>query len=158
MNALVATESERTPSTRWPSSTVDQNGFDFSDLQVFDTIPRYNHDVVPMHGLVIVFDKLAFRYEGFIEGKLYVRENQRPAANLRYDSWLDLEREYGQPAGPSSPLVTHREVVRYVTHAPTGLPALRMDSRFVDGPYQEWAFGRNLVGKVVGIYRPGGAA
>lgn len=137
-----------------PSTADAGSNFDFSDLRIFADIPRHNHDVVPMHGLVIVFDRLAIHHEGFVEGRLYVRESQRPTSNMSFASWVDIERQYGNPAGPSSPLVTRREVVQFIKHPRHGGPSLRLARGFVDGPYKEHTFGRDLIGKVVGVYRP----
>ncbi|NVD43475.1 hypothetical protein [Qipengyuania atrilutea] len=130
-------------------------GFDFSDLQTFRSVPTgQNFDVVAMHGLVIVFDRLAI-HQGFIAGKLYVRESQRPHGAMPWSSWLDTERQYGDRAGPTGPLRTRREVVHYISHPATGGPSLRLPCGHIDGPYKDHAFGRDLIGKVIGVYQPG---
>lgn len=132
--------------------------FDFSDLRIFTEIPRQNHDVVAMHGLVIVFDRLALQHEGVQTGKLYVREGQRPHSAQSWEAWLAAEQEHSERrAQPWNPLRTSREVVQAIEH-PAGGPAFRLASRFIDGPYKDYAYGIDLIGKVVGIYHPGGIA
>lgn len=140
-----------------PTAHTQTEGFDFSDFRTFTEIPRHNHDVVAMHGLVIVFDKLAPHHEGFVEGKLYVRENQHAPASGAFEDWLRRELHDGDAsyrAQPYAPLVTRREVVQYIRHPHTGGPSFRLDSRYIDGPFKEHCFGFNVIGKVVGIHAP----
>lgn len=145
------------PSGHEPAPLDDQPaGFDFSDLRIFTSIPKYHHDVVAMHGLVVVYDTGCIGREGIQIGKLYVREHQRPYAMRNWEEWLKHEwDERERRCGPAVRLRTNREVVQAI-HWPRedGL-SLRMASGGVDGPYHDWAFGTDLIGKVVGIYRPG---
>lgn len=142
-----------------PPANLDEGpGFDFSDLRIFTSIPRHQHDVVAMHGLVVVYDTDCIGREGIQFGKLYVREHQRPYAMRNWEDWLKHEwAERDRRCGPAVRLRTNREVVQAIQHR-NGGPALRMATGGVDGPYYEWAFGSNLIGKVVGIYRPSGSA
>lgn len=155
--AVAVTEGDR--ARRAVPAVIEQEpGFDFSDLRIFTEIPAHDDfDVVAMRGLVIVFDRRTMNHEGFIPGKLYVRENQRPHACMQWQHWLETELRHGDRAGPSGPLRTRREVVQYVEHRAGG-PAVRLASGHVDGPYYEHVFGRDFIGKVVGVYRPGGAS
>lgn len=132
-------------------------GFDFSDLRIFTSIPRCHHDVAVMHGLVVVYDTDCIGREGIQIGKLYIRESQRPYAMFSWEEWLKLEwEERDRRCGPSSFLRTRREVVQAVHHRHGSGLALRMATGGVDGPYHDWAFGRDLIGKVVGVYQPAG--
>lgn len=141
-----------------PAPLDAREAFDFSDLRVFTTIPPH-HDVVTMRGLVVVYETDSLHRDGIEMGKLYVRENQRPRAGQGWERWLEREwAERRENHSPSSLLRTEREVVQAITWPRTGGPALRLASGFVDGPYHEWAFGRTLIGKVVGLYRPGAPA
>ena len=136
---------------------ADLEGFDFSHLRSFRGIPSNDDfDVVAMHGIVVVVDRLALRIGGIRTGRLYVRENQRPAAGLEWERWLSSEWEYRDRCQPFNRLRTRREVVQAIEH-PRGGKALRLASGFVDGPYHEWAYGADLIGEVVGVYLPGAA-
>ena len=132
--------------------------FAFSDLRVFTSIPAHHHDIIAFRGAVLVFCT-DFRccHETVEEGALYVRESQRPAANMLWESWLRLECEEAfryRNHCPRSPLKIVREVVQAVRWPRRDAWALRLASGFVDGPYKDWAFGTDLVGKIVGVYRP----
>ena len=138
-----------------PAPIAEPEGFDVSELHIFTSIPRYHHDVVALRGLVVVFDTECLRREGIQMGKLYVRQNQSPPSSMAWEEWLkqewaDRERRHG----PVSRLRISREVVLAFAHPRHGGPCVRLDSGYVDGPYHEWAFGMDLIGKVVGVYRP----
>jgi hypothetical protein len=138
-----------------PANIEEAASFDFSDLRVFTSIPRYHYDVVAMRGLVVVYDRECLGREGIQMGKLYVRENQLPPSSMPWDQWLKSEwAEREDRHKPYSRLTVRREVVLAFTHPRHGGPCVRLDSGHVDGPYHEWAFGMDLIGKVVGIYRP----
>lgn len=131
------------------------DGFDFSDLRVFSHIPEGGFDVVAMCGGVIVFDRQAHHWGPIEVGKLYVRESQHPPGASAYSDWLDREREDARSRGqPFALLKTRREVVQAITHPATGGPAYRLACGFIDGPYKEWCYSYDIVGKVVGVYRP----
>ncbi|MBT2133967.1 hypothetical protein KK137_06435 [Croceibacterium sp. LX-88] len=135
--------------------------FDLHDLRVFGRIPPDdNYDIVKLNGGVIVYDRVSIHVEGFLEGYLYVRESQHPSACMPWEDWLRYELDDGhvrRRAQPTSPLKTRREVVQAIRWPLGDRPkdnwAVRLASGHVDGPYYDWAFGRDFVGKVVGIYR-----
>ena len=131
--------------------------FDVGDFQVFREIPE-DRDVgiVSLRGAVLVYDAGPLHREGILDGAYYVREHQRPTASMQWKQWLELE--YGDAVkgshGPTGLLRTTREVVQ-ARRMPVGDRwGLRLASGITDGPYHDWAFGRDLVGKVVGMYRP----
>lgn len=127
----------------------------FGELERFRTVPQgRDFDVATVMGLVVVFDRKPIFSEGIVEGRLYVRENQRSPGGAPWDAWLKLELERSEGGRPSSQLITSREVVQAVVH-PAGGPAFRLANRFVDGPYREWAYGLDVIGKVIGLYEPG---
>lgn len=131
----------------------EKSGFDFSKMRAFREIPAGRDiDVVSMHGLVFVFDRMLVGVENWEVGALYVRESQRPPSALSWADWIRFETCH---TSYRSNLKTRREVVQYVQR--NNGPALRMASGGVDGPYRADAFGLDLIGKVIGIYLPGGA-
>lgn len=144
---------------RLPQHVDPADEFDLHDLRIFTSIPDHrDYGIVAMHGMVVVYDVRPICTEGIVDGAFYVRENQSPAAARPWsdwvrDEWKDCDR--GR-AGPTSPLITRREVVRAVRWPRGGADswALRLTSGFTDGPYYDWWFGRDFVGKVVGVYRP----
>lgn len=139
---------------------VDQSDdFDLHDLRVFDRIPEdSDYGIVAFRGLVAIYDIKPLRSEGIVEGAFYVRERQYPRACLPWEAWLRLEWEdRDRRSSPYSPLAITREVVRSIRWPrprETNSWAVRLASGFIDGPYYDWCFGRDFVGKVVGIYRP----
>lgn len=129
--------------------------FGLLDLRIFDSIPRHNHDVVVLRGIVAVYATDVIGREGILENAYYVRESQHPYSGMSWDQWLRLEVEDRRPRSqPRGALRTRRQVVRAIRWPRTGDWALRLESGTVDGPYHDWAFGADLIGKVVGIYRP----
>lgn len=141
-----------------PSIVAPDDEFDPQEFQVFTSIPDYEYyGIVTLRGMVVVYDKDILHREGIIEGAFYVREGQRPNCG----SWEDwLRREWDdrdRRCGPNVPLRISREVVRAVRWPRSEHWALRLSSGFTDGPYRDWWFGRDLVGKVVGVYHPGRA-
>ena len=139
-----------------PDANDSDSPFDFSDLRIFTSIPPHHYDVVVMRGLVVVYDTECLGREGVQIGKLYVRESQRPPSCMPWEAWLDQEwKDRDRRGGPVSRLHTHREVVQAVNWPHEDDLALRLASGWTDGPYREWAFGMDLIGKVVGIYAPG---
>ena len=142
-----------------PLATTGVANFDQLDskLRVFESIPPLDHDVVVLGGIVAVFDTQLPHIEGIVEGAYYVRESQHPVANMSWEQWLRLERDdpdSHRRAQPRSPLKVTREVVQAIRWPHADNWALRLASGGVDGPYHEWAFGTDLIGKVVGIFRP----
>lgn len=137
---------------------VAPDEFDLRSFKIFGRIPDHpDFGIVALRGAVLVYDESDLHREGVVEGALYVRESQHPTACMDWERWLDLERDdarRSRRAQPSSPLKTRREVVQAVRAAAGDRWGLRLASGAIDGPYYEWAFGRNLVGKIVGIYRP----
>lgn len=138
-----------------PAENRGECPFDFSDLRIFTSIPRYHHDVAVMRGSVVVYDTECIGRESVQIGKLYIRENQRPYSMMSWEGWLQREwQERHRRAGPSVRLRTCREVVQAINWPHEGDLALRMATGGVDGPYHDWAFGTDLIGKVVGLYLP----
>ena len=136
--------------------TTETPGFEFPDMRIFDTIPIHDdYDVVAVRGAVAVLDRVIVRREGVLDGSFYVRESQRTPACMPWDDWHRRELE-DQSHGVRlrSRLKIRREVVRAIRWPHGDCWALRLASGFVDGPYHDWAFGSDLIGKVVGIYRP----
>lgn len=132
--------------------------FTLPGLQIFDRVPEHC-GVAALQGAVVVYDPDILHREEVQEGAFYVRESQRPAALMQWETWLRLEvqEQFCSPGSqPRSPLRTAREVIQLVRR-PVGEPDRwwhRLASGFLDGPYYDWAFALNLVGKVVGIYLP----
>lgn len=146
-----------------PATPALLDPFELPELTVFRSIPAHGYGIVPLRGMVAVYDTLAHSIEGIVDGGFYVREAQRPASAMQWESWLRAEVQAFQrePRShrPHSPLAITREVVMAVRWPRSDKPehdrAWRLDSGFTDGPYYDWAFGCDVVGKVVGIYLPG---
>lgn len=134
------------------------DGFSFSGLRVFDSIPEYHHGIVALRGAVVVYETDSIGREGFIEeGGFYVVERQYPPACMSYGLWLKEEMEDAKGrAQPWSRLKTSREVIR-LYRWPRGNDLWRflLPSGWSDGPYEGWSMCFGMVGKVVGIYHPG---
>lgn len=146
-----------------PSATQigdPSNDFDLNDLRIFDSVPDHrDYGIVALQGLVVIYNISPIRREGIIDGAFYVRESQRPASCRSWQDWLrDEWDDRDRKVGPNSPLTITREVVQAVRWPRRGKEAdnwaVRLASGFTDGPYYDWWFGRDFVGKVVGIYRP----
>ncbi len=103
--------------------------------RIFTSIPPHNHDVVPLRGLVAVYETNTLFREETQDGQFYVIERQRPS-------------------GWGSQMQTSREVVqaRRCTKRPGEWWLHHADFR--DGPIHDYAVAEKFVGKVVGIYRP----
>ena len=72
---------------------------------------------------------------------------------MTWDSWLRLERDdERRRAGPAGPLAIQREVVQAIRWPSDDRWSVRLSSGHVDGPYHDWAFGADFIGKVAGIY------
>lgn len=130
--------------------------FDFSGFQVFTTVPDHrDYGIVALRGMVIVYDERPLHQEGIIEGAFYVRESQRPRSGMSWELWLQHERNDQQRrVGPAGPLAIRREVVQAIHWPSDDEWAVRLPSGHVDGPYYDWAFGTDFIGKVAGIYLP----
>lgn len=145
------------PAHRRPNlpATPNDDRFDFSELRIFTSIPPYHYDVVPMRGLVVVYDKECLGREGIQPGKFYVRESQRPYAAMPWEAWLRREWEDRERrGGPAGRLHVNRYVVQVIRWPRSDHMGFKLESGFSDGPYHDWAFGLDIIGKVVGIYRP----
>lgn len=131
--------------------------FVLADLRIYDSIPPYPYyGIAALRGMVAVYETDVIAREGIIEGCYYVRETQRPVACMDWRRWLDLELDdRSRRIGPRSPLEIRREVVRAMRWRDDDHWAVRLESGVVDGPYQHWAFGLDLIGKVTGLYMPG---
>lgn len=138
-----------------PSPTSD---FDLHSLRIFTSIPDHRDiGIVALHGMVVIYDEKPIQLEGIVDGSFYVRESQHPAAAMDWERWLlaEWKCEYRARNGqPSSLLKTRREVVKAMRWPYADNWSVRLSSGHIDGPYHGWAFGRDLVGKVVGLYRP----
>jgi hypothetical protein len=131
-------------------------GFTLPELRVFTSVPEHHHGIVALRGAVVVYETDALSREGVLDGAYYVVENQHPPAGMRMDRWLEGEWEGSdRRAQPRSPLNVSRRVVQLVRCAERpGHWWQLQTSGFSDGPYPDWSVCFNLVGKVVGIYRP----
>lgn len=138
-----------------PAVRPPEDEFDPQDFRVFTSIPDHrDFGIVALRGLVVIYDETPLHTEGIIEGAFYVREHQRPTSGI-WDDWLRREwDDRDRRHGPNVPLKVSREVVRAVRYPRSDHWAVRLASGFTDGPYHDWWFGRDFVGKVVGIYSP----
>jgi hypothetical protein len=137
-----------------PSTGAD---FNLRDLHIFTSVPDHrDFDVVSLRGLVAVYDREIRYREEIQEGAFYVREGQYAPGGGLMEGWhrRELQDQRGR-AQPFAQLKTRREVVQAIRWPDRDSWALRLVSGHVDGPYHEWAFGSDLIGKVVGIYLPG---
>lgn len=124
------------------------------DLAAYNFVPC-GCDVVPLGGLVAIFDRDTLRREEITEGAYYVRERQRPRASMPWSNWLALETQDATPrSGPASPLQIEREVVRAIRWRCGDQWALQSAEGYTDGPFYDWAFGHDFIGKVIGLYQP----
>ncbi|WP_126174355.1 hypothetical protein [Altericroceibacterium xinjiangense] len=136
-----------------PVLIAAKEDFSFNGMRIFTSIPDYHYDVAALRGMVIVYDRECLSRDPIKEGNFYVVESQYPVGGMSWEMWLELERgDRTSRAQPSSPLRTRREVVEAVRR--DGRWWHRLPSGFHDGPFQEWAVAHQMVGKVVGLYRP----
>lgn len=145
---------------RADAAITQPNDFDFSSFRIFSSVPDHrDYGIVALRGMVIIYDERPLRQEGIIAGAFYVRESQRPRSSMMWESWLRRENEdQRRRGGPVGPLEIQREVVQAI-HWPHNTDwAVRLPSGFVDGPYCDWAFGADFIGKVAGIYLPATSA
>ncbi|XAP76978.1 hypothetical protein ABC955_10280 [Citromicrobium bathyomarinum] len=120
-------------------------------LRSFDHVPE-SFDVVPLRGMVALADP---RWYEIAEGRYYVIETQHPPGGMGWETFDDCVRRRGSDGGPRPLLKTSRRVVRAVRRTATGDAWWFIhESGFADGPIKAWAVGHNVVGEVVGIYRP----
>jgi hypothetical protein len=139
-----------------PAIPPTPSDFSFHGFRIFTSVPDHpDYGTVALHGMVVIYDERPIHMEGLVEGSFYVRESQHPVAAMAWESWLKSEWEDRARRGqPRSPLKTRREVVQAMRWPYADNWSVRLSSGFVDGPYHDWAFGYDFVGKVVGIYRP----
>jgi hypothetical protein len=135
-------------------SSVQPDGFSFSDLLVFASIPKHHHDVVALLGLAIVYETDTLGREGITEGALYVVEDQHPVGGMNWETFDEFNRQHG-PCEPRVRIKTSRRVIRAVRggSGPHNWWQVQQ-SGYPDGPYYDWAICQNMVGKVVGVYQP----
>ena len=120
-------------------------------LRTFEHVPE-GFDVVPVGGMVAVSDP---RWYEIAEGSFYAIETQHPQGGMGWETYDDCVRRRGGDGGPRPLLKTSRRVVRAVRRAATGDAWwFTHESGFADGPIKAWAGGHNVVGEIVGIYRP----
>jgi len=141
---------------RADAALIQSNEFDFSHFQIFTSVPDHrDYGIVALRGMVVIYDERPLHQEGIIAGAFYVRENQRPRSGMMWECWLRHENEdQRRRCGPAGPLAIQREVVQAIRWAYGDDWAIRLPSGFVDGPYSDWAFGTDFIGKVAGIYLP----
>lgn len=153
---------EQLPALAPSLPAVPDDEFNLRGLRIFTSIPDHTDvGVVALHGLVAVYDRKPIYIEGIVEGAYYVREHQHTPARMPIDSWLRAELadpHVHRRAQPWSPLTVTREVVQPFRRVGQDRWWVRLESGFVDGPYVDWFFGRDLIGRVVGLYLPSGAA
>lgn len=128
--------------------------FALDDLRVFSSIPNAHYDVVPLLGMVAVYETDTLTRDGVIDGALYVIEDQHPIGGMSWETADRLNRERS-PDQPRYRIKTRRRVVRAVKHpnAPSSWFHLQPGG-YPDGPIYDWAVADNFVGRVVGIYKP----
>lgn len=131
--------------------------FNLQDLRIFTSVPDHrDYGIATLRGLVLIYDEKPLHVEGIIEGAYYVRESQRPHACRPYRDWLESELEgCRNKERIRVPLKISREVVQAIRWPYAEDWAVRLSSGHVDGPYYDWAWGTDFIGKVVGIYLPG---
>lgn len=135
------------------AAAEDEFSQSVQSLSLLDRVPP-GCDVVPLAGMVAVYDT---KSHDLREGRYYVIERQRPASGMSWATYDRFNHEHG-PGEPRTQLDTSREVVRAVRRPQTGDAWwFVLESGFANGPIKAWAAGHDLVGEVVGIYRPGGS-
>ena len=143
MNALAVANST-------PITVADEFEAGAATLRSFDRVPP-PFDVVPLGGMVAVFDP---RWSNIVEGRFYVIESQRPVGGMSWETYDQFNRAHG-PGEPRVRIATTRRVIRAVRKERTGDDWwFIQENGFADGPIMDWAAGHNIVGEVVGIYRP----
>jgi len=143
------------------------------ELELFQTIRpgfgliRVEYDSVMFReGEVAVFDEQwtangrSYPEPIFDEGGIYVTEYQRPGGGMSWEMWNDNATKYGARAR----LDIRRSMVRVARSRWRGcedkwmIHPLARTSRGAflcsDGPYDEFLLACQVIGKVVGIYRP----
>jgi hypothetical protein len=131
-------------------------GFDLSRMRIFTSVPEGSYiGIATLRGMVVIYDERPLHEEGVVAGAYYVRERQQPRSCRTWVSWLSDEWENrGSQAGPASPLTIRREAVKAIRWPNEEDWSVRLPGGHVDGPYHDWAFGRDFVGKIVGVYLP----
>lgn len=131
-----------------PAPTQNDFATGAAKLRSFDRVPP-PFDVVPLGGVVAVYDP---RWFDIVEGRYYVVESQNPPGGMGWQAYDDHVRRYD---GPRTLLKTTRRVIRAIRREQTGDAWWFVHERgSADGPIKDWAAGHNVVGEVVGIYRP----
>lgn len=130
--------------------------FDLSSMRVFTSVPEGSSvGIATLRGMVVIYDERPLHEEGVVAGAFYVREKQQPRSCRAWVSWLSDEWENrSSHVGPASPLTIRREVVMAIRWPNEGDWSVRLSGGHVDGPYHDWAFGRDFIGKIVGVYLP----
>ena len=141
---------------RTDAAITQPNDFDFSSFRLFTSVPDHqDYGIVALRGMVAIYDERPLHQERVVAGAFYVRGSHRPRSGMMWESWLRRENEdQRRRCGPAGPLTIHREVVQAIHWPDVGNWSVRLPSGFVDGPYCDWAFGADFIGKVVGIYLP----
>jgi len=142
--------------THLPAVPPPTTDFDLHGLRIFTSVPDHrDYGIVALHGMVVIYDERPICMEGVLEGAFYVRESQYPVSGMPWDSWLRAEWDDRTPRiQPRSRLKIRREVVQAMRWPYADNWSVRLSSGYVDGPYHDWAFGHDFLGKVVGLYQP----
>lgn len=134
---------------------LETSGFDFADLRTFDRIPDDRHEVAVLLGEVVVYDIDALYREHLQEGALYVVENQHPVGGMSWETYDRFNKGHTARGAPRVRIAAKRRVIRALRdprvadHWAHVLP-----NAAHDGPFPDWAAAHNIVGRVVGVFRP----
>lgn len=120
-------------------------------LRSYSAIPN-DLEVVSLAGMVAVYSSC---WSEITEGNYYVTESQRPPGGMTWQAYDEHVRRYETEGWPRTHLETKRRVIRATRRKHTGNAWWFIHERgSADGPIKDWAVGHNIVGEVVGIYRP----
>lgn len=121
-------------------------------LRSFGRVPP-SFGTVPLSGMVAIYDP---RWFEIAEGRFYVVESQHPPGGMGWQTYDEHTRRYDRDGGHRTLLKTERRVIRAMRRPATGTAWwFIQESGFADGPIHDWAVGHNVIGEVVGMYRPG---
>lgn len=148
MSATPAKARAVVPSTASARAPAECNpGAWAPEFAAFNSVPP-RHGVALLQGQVVVYDENDLHRNELQAGAFYVIEYQRPRSGL---SWAQFRTIDDRRVDAS------REVVRVVRRGDKAEHwwLHHAQSRFVSGPLLEFNLTDMIVGKVVGIYRPG---
>ena len=132
-----------------------ESGFDFTGLRLVESIPDDRHDVAVLLGEVVAYDLDALHREPLQEGALYVVESQHPVGGMSWETYDRFNREFVARGESRVRIATTRRVIRALRHPRMADHWAHVQPNgFHDGPFPDWAATHNIVGKVVGVFRP----